>query len=68
MIGSLSNIWRSLCNTPGLTETSPVIALNVLSRCKAGSVGQVLKGVDVWIVDSKGKTLGLGQEGVGQPR
>ena len=61
----VSKKWRSLHlhNTPGLTETSPVIALNVLSRRKAGSVGQVLKGVDVWIVDSEGKALGPGQEG-----
>ena len=46
-----------------MTETSPVIALNVLSRRKAGSVGQVLHGVNVWIVDPEGKPLGPGQEG-----
>eukprot|EP00581_Thalassiosira_minuscula_P008068 CAMPEP_0183703644 /NCGR_PEP_ID=MMETSP0737-20130205/1321_1 /TAXON_ID=385413 /ORGANISM="Thalassiosira miniscula, Strain CCMP1093" /LENGTH=699 /DNA_ID=CAMNT_0025930441 /DNA_START=117 /DNA_END=2216 /DNA_ORIENTATION=+ len=52
-----------ICEGYGLTETSPVIALNVLSRRKAGSVGQVLKGVDVWVLDSEGKPLGPGQEG-----
>ena len=52
-----------ICEGYGLTETSPVIALNVLGRRKAGSVGRVLKGVDVWIVDSEGKPLGPGEEG-----
>ena len=47
----------------GLTETSPVIALNVLSKRKAGSVGQVIPGVHVWIVDSEGNALGPDQEG-----
>jgi long-chain acyl-CoA synthetase len=52
-----------ICEGYGLTETSPVIALSVLSRRKAGSVGRVIGGVDVWIVDSEGKALGPGQEG-----
>ena len=55
-----------LINLPyqtGLTETSPVIAINVLSRRKAGSVGKVLSGVDVWIVDPEGNALGPGEEG-----
>ena len=50
-------------HTLGLTETSPVIALNVLSQRKAGSVGQVIPGVHVWIVDSEGNALGPNQEG-----
>ena len=45
------------------TETSPVIALNVLSKSKAESIGQVLSGVDVWILDSNGKALEAGNEG-----
>lgn len=52
-----------ICEGYGLTETSPVIAMNVLNRRKAGSVGQVLNGVDVWILDSEGRTLGHGEEG-----
>jgi len=40
-----------------------VIALNVLSQRKAGSVGQVIPGVHVWIVDSEGNALGPDQEG-----
>ena len=52
-----------VCEGYGLTETSPVIALNNLSRRRAGSVGQVVAGVTVWIVDSDGKPLGHGKEG-----
>lgn len=63
IIHFMDAIGIPVCEGYGLTETSPVIALNVLSRRKAGSVGQVLKGVDVWIVDSEGKALGPGQEG-----
>jgi len=40
-----------------------VIALNVLSKYKAESIGQVLSGVDVWILDSDGKALEAGNEG-----
>jgi len=57
-------IHHTHTHTPsGLTETSPVIALNVLSQRKAGSVGQVIPGVHVWIVDSEGNALGPDQEG-----
>ena len=54
---------HTLNSHTGLTETSPVIALNVLSQRKAGSVGQVIPGVHVWIVDSEGNALGPDQEG-----
>eukprot|EP00985_Skeletonema_marinoi_P028717 scaffold25821_cov68-Skeletonema_marinoi.AAC.1 len=37
--------------------------MNVLGRRKAGSVGHVLKGVHVWIVDEDGKPLECGEEG-----
>ncbi|KAL7525173.1 hypothetical protein ACHAXR_004395, partial [Thalassiosira sp. AJA248-18] len=63
IIDFMDAIGIPVCEGYGLTETSPVIALNVLSLRKAGSVGQVLKGVDVWIVDPAGNALGNGQEG-----
>jgi len=63
IIDFMDAIGIPICEGYGLTETSPVIALSVLSRRKAGSVGKVLDGVDVWIVDSEGRALGPGQEG-----
>lgn len=64
IINFMDAVGIPICEGYGLTETSPVIALNVLSRRKAGSVGQVLKGVDVWIINpNTGEALGPGQEG-----
>ncbi|KAL7547529.1 hypothetical protein ACHAWF_010810 [Thalassiosira exigua] len=47
---------------PGLTETSPVIALSGLSRRKAGSVGWVIGGVNVWIVARRGRPWALARK------
>jgi len=52
-----------VCEGYGLTETSPVIAMNVLNRRKVGSVGNVLEGVSVYILDEHGNPLGPGKEG-----
>lgn len=53
-----------VCEGYGLTETSPVIAFNNRSRRKVGTVGQVIRGVTVWVVDSEGKPVGSpGEEG-----
>jgi long-chain acyl-CoA synthetase len=47
----------------GLSETSPVVALNVPQVNRAGSVGKALPGVEIRIVDENGQTLRQGQEG-----
>ncbi|HEX8523528.1 MAG TPA: AMP-binding protein [Tepidisphaeraceae bacterium] len=47
----------------GLTETSPVVALNVPGWVKVGSVGRTLPGVQVRITDDEGKPLPPGQSG-----
>ena len=48
----------------GLTETSPVIAVNRMSDGSVpGSVGPVLPNVDVIIVDDSGNQVGQGQVG-----
>jgi long-chain acyl-CoA synthetase len=47
----------------GLTETSPIIALNVPGKRKVGAVGAPLKGVSVIIADEKGNPSPEGTEG-----
>jgi long-chain acyl-CoA synthetase len=47
----------------GLTETSPVVALNTPQVQKAGSVGKALPNVQVRIADDEGKPLPQGQVG-----
>ncbi len=47
----------------GLTETSPVTTVNSLKYKKLGTVGKVIPGVRVKIIDETEKELGTGQEG-----
>jgi long-chain acyl-CoA synthetase len=47
----------------GLTETSPVVALNTPQANKAGSVGKPLPGVQVKIVDDQDKPVPMGTSG-----
>ncbi|MBV8780813.1 MAG: AMP-binding protein, partial [Phycisphaerae bacterium] len=47
----------------GLTETSPVVALNTPQNHRAGSVGQPLPCVTVKIIDDDGHALPAGQTG-----
>jgi long-chain acyl-CoA synthetase len=47
----------------GLTETSPVVCLNVPQMMRAGSVGKALPGVEIKIVDDDGRALGTEQIG-----
>ena len=64
IIHFMDAIGIPICEGYGLTETSPVIAVNNLSRRKAGSVGQVINGVTVWIVDpANGQPVGVDEEG-----
>jgi long-chain acyl-CoA synthetase len=60
--------FRARFNTPiyegyGLSETSPVVALNTPQINRAGSVGKPIGGVEVKIVSDAGQTLLPGQEG-----
>ncbi len=47
----------------GLTETSPVVALNTPQKHRAGSVGIPVPGVEVKIADEEGKALPVEQSG-----
>ncbi len=47
----------------GLTETSPVVTFNPLTKRKAGSAGKPLPSVMIKIVDTKGDVVGIMKEG-----
>ncbi|HCF50775.1 MAG TPA: long-chain fatty acid--CoA ligase [Syntrophomonas sp.] len=47
----------------GLSEASPVCALNPLNRSKAGSIGPAIPGVELLIVDEKHNVLPAGEVG-----
>ena len=47
----------------GMTETSPVVAVNMPWLYRPGSVGQALPGIEVAIADTAGKALAAGEIG-----
>jgi len=52
-----------ICEGYGLTETSPIITLNVPDNRSIGSVGRPLKDVTVYVVDEHGNEVDHGKEG-----
>jgi len=52
-----------ICEGYGLTETSPIITVNVPGKRSIGSVGRPIGGVKVYIVDEEGRPVLDGEEG-----
>mmetsp|Transcript_6798 Transcript_6798/g.9175 ORF Transcript_6798/g.9175 Transcript_6798/m.9175 type:complete len:619 (-) Transcript_6798:1-1857(-) len=63
IIQFMDNVGIPLCEGYGLTETSPIIALNTPDNRKAGCAGRPLGEVDIYIIGENGKPLPKGQEG-----
>jgi len=59
----MDSLGIPLCEGYGLTETSPIITINVPGKRSLGSVGRGLDNVSVYIVDEDGKILPPGEEG-----
>ena len=63
VIDFMDSLGIPLSEGYGLTETSPIIALSTPAQRLAGTVGQVLVGVQVYIVGQEGQEMPTGQEG-----
>jgi long-chain acyl-CoA synthetase len=63
VISFMDAIGIPICEGYGLTETSPIMTLNVPESRKIGSVGRALGGVTVYIVDENGNEVPPGTEG-----
>mmetsp|Transcript_21098 Transcript_21098/g.58693 ORF Transcript_21098/g.58693 Transcript_21098/m.58693 type:complete len:691 (+) Transcript_21098:50-2122(+) len=63
VIGFMDNVGIPICEGYGLTETSPIITLNVPENRTVGSVGRPVGGVSVFIVNENGNPVPPGVEG-----
>jgi len=63
VVGFMDSIGIPICEGYGLTETSPIITLNVPENRRIGSVGRPLGGNTVYIVNQHGRPVGPGEEG-----
>ena len=59
----LETTGTALAEGYGLTEASPVVSCNVISKPVQGNCGFPFPSTDIRIVDSNGKTVDLGQAG-----
>ena len=62
VIDFVDDLGIPICEGYGLTETSPIIAINTPENRKVGFVGKPIGGVDVYIMEG-GKQVGPGEEG-----
>jgi len=63
VVSFMDAIGIPICEGYGLTETSPIMTLNVPQNRTIGSVGRAIGGVTVYIVDKNGDVVALGKEG-----
>mmetsp|Transcript_25308 Transcript_25308/g.36722 ORF Transcript_25308/g.36722 Transcript_25308/m.36722 type:complete len:722 (+) Transcript_25308:354-2519(+) len=63
IIEFMDSIGIPLCEGYGLTETSPIIAINTPFDRKPGCVGKPIGGVNVYLMGEDGKPVPSGQEG-----
>ena len=60
--------WEKITGCPisegyGLTETSPVVSINPIDKPQYGTIGMPVSSTDVKIVNSNGKSVGVGKMG-----
>ena len=63
VLNFMDSIGIPICEGYGLTETSPIITINVPSQRSVGSVGRAIGDVTVHIVDQEGNPVPPGEEG-----
>ncbi|NLG42566.1 MAG: long-chain fatty acid--CoA ligase [Phycisphaerae bacterium] len=61
--GFLERFGVAICEGYGLTETAPVVSMNMPWDNRPGSVGRPIPGVSVTVVDEDGAELPAGQTG-----
>jgi long-chain acyl-CoA synthetase len=62
VLSFMDDIGIPICEGYGLTETSPIIAINTPEQRHVGSVGRAIGGVKVYIMED-GKEVPIGEEG-----
>mmetsp|Transcript_7113 Transcript_7113/g.14851 ORF Transcript_7113/g.14851 Transcript_7113/m.14851 type:complete len:424 (+) Transcript_7113:303-1574(+) len=63
VLSFMDDVGIPVCEGYGLTETSPIIAINTPEQRHVGSVGRAIGGVDVFIIGEDGKPVDKGEEG-----
>jgi long-chain acyl-CoA synthetase len=63
VLSFMDSIGVPVCEGYGLTETSPIIAINTPEQRQIGSIGRAIGGVTVYIMDEHGHEVPVGAEG-----
>ena len=63
VVSFMDSLGIPICEGYGLTETSPMITVNVPEARQIGSIGRPLGGVTVYICDEEGNPVAPGEEG-----